>query len=420
MRRFRWLALIGVAATVASLLTVSSASAGTSSRARSQSTGITSTEIKVAGLVDANAADTAAGAKARFDEQNASGGVNGRKITLVETPSDNGDPNQDLTAAKRLVEQDGVAAIVPVQSVVFQAGTYLAQQKIPFFGWGISTQFYKNPYAFGFTGAAVAPAPLKSTNASWAMSIDTMFKAQGVKTGAKGKAAAIIAQENDSGAVGLIADVAASKAAGMKVVYQKASIPFPTPPGDYTPYVTQLMTSNNGKAPDVIFVVTQANVVIGLSKALGEAGYTGINTNAALYDPRAAAVAKGQTVYTQFNVPEDTANANMQKVVTSLKSALGTKPITQTALSGYFGADMFIQALKKAGKNPTSQSIQKAASTMTYQIKGVVGPTKYPASQTLSSPCATLTQSNGTGYTIVAPFKCYTNITIPGGKPIKY
>ena len=209
MRRFRWLALIAVAVTVASLLTVSSASAGTSSRARSQSTGITSTEIKVAGLVDANAADTAVGAKARFDEQNASGGVNGRKITLVETPSDNGDPNQDLTIAKRLVEQDGVAAIVPVQSVVFQAGSYLAQQKIPFFGWGISTQFYKNPYAFGFTGAAVAPAPLKSANArSWAMSIDAMHKAQGDKNGAKGKAAAFIAQENDSGAVGLTAGVA--------------------------------------------------------------------------------------------------------------------------------------------------------------------------------------------------------------------
>jgi branched-chain amino acid transport system substrate-binding protein len=417
MTRFRWLVLVAVAALAASALTLSGAAGA---RTRTDSPGITSTEIKVAGLVDANAADTGIGAQARFDEENAKGGVNGRKITLVETPSDNGDPNQDLSVAKRLVEQDGVAAIVPVQSVVFQAGTYLAQQKIPAFGWGISTQFYKNPYAFGFTGAAVAPSPLKSTNASWAMSIDTMYKAQGVKTGAKGKTAAIIAQENDSGAVGLAADVVAAKAAGMKVVYQKASIPFPTPPGDYTPYVTQLMSSANGKAPDIIFVVTQANVVIGLGQALNQAGFTGIQTNAALYDPRAAAVAKGQTVYTQFDVPEDTANANMQKVVVSLKAKLGTKPISQTALSGYFGADMFIQALKKAGKNPTSQGIAAAASKMTYQIKGVVGPTKYPASLTLASPCATLTLSDGTGYKIVAPYKCYTNITIPGGKPIKY
>jgi ABC-type branched-subunit amino acid transport system substrate-binding protein len=415
MGRVRWLVLLAVGALIASLLTVGAASA----RTRTQTQGITSTEIKVAGLVDSQAPDTGIGAQARFDEENAKGGVNGRKINLVETATDGGDPNQDLTVARRLVEQDSVAAIVPVQSVVFQAGSFLAQQKIPFFGWGISTQFYKNPYGFGFTGAAVAPAPLKSANASWAMSMDAAFKALG-QGGAKGKAAAFIAQENDSGAVGLIAGVASAKAAGMKVVYQKASLPFPTPPADYTPYVTQLMTSNNGKPPDVVFVVTQAGVTIGLGKALNEAGYTGIQTNAALYDPRAAAVAKGETVYTQFNVPEDTANANMQHVVTSLKSALGSKPITQTALSGYFGADMFIQALKKAGKNPTSQSIQKAASTMTYQIKGVVGPTKYPKSMTLSSPCATLTVSDGTGYKIVAPYKCYTNITIPGGKPIKY
>jgi branched-chain amino acid transport system substrate-binding protein len=418
MGRVRWLVLLAVGTLIASLLTLGAASA----RTRTQSQGITSTEIKVAGIVDANAADTGAGAQARFDEENAKGGVNGRKINLVETPSDNGDPNQDLTIGRRLVQQDGVAAIVPVQSVVFQSGSFLAQQKIPFFGWGISTQFYKNPYGFGFTGAAVAPTPLKATNASWAQSMDAAFKANG-QGGSKGKTAAIIAQENDSGAVGLIADVAAAKAAGMKVVYQKATIPFPTPPADYTPYVTQLMTSNNGQPPDVIFVVTQANVVIGLGKALNESNYKGIQTNAALYDPRAAAVAKGQTVYTQFDIPEDTANANMQHVVDSLKKAgLGTtaKPISQTALSGYFGADMFIQALKKAGKNPTSQSIQKAASTMTYQIKGVVGPTKYPKSFTLASPCATLSFSDGTSYKIVAPYKCYTNITIPGLKPIKY
>ncbi|HZP29760.1 MAG TPA: ABC transporter substrate-binding protein [Acidimicrobiia bacterium] len=415
-RWFRWLALVAVAALGASMLGGAPASA----RVRAQSNGISSTEVKVGGIVDSQAPDTGVGAQARFDEENAKGGVNGRKINLVETATDNGDPNQDLAVAKRLVEQDGVAAIVPVQSVVFQGGSYLAQQKIPFFGWGISTQFYKNPYGFGFTGSAVAPSPLKSANASWALSIDAMFRNQGDKNGAKGKAVALIAQENDSGQVGLEAGVAAAKAAGMKVVYQKASLPFPTPPSDYTPFVTQLLASNNGKAPDVIFMVTQAGVVIGLSKALSEAGYTGINTNAALYDPRAAAVSKGMTVYTQFDVPEDTANANMQKVVTALKNALGTKPITQTALAGYFGADMFIQALKKAGKNPTSQKIQQAAAKMTYQIKGVVGPTKYPASFTLASPCATLVQSDGTAYKIVAPYKCYTNISIPGGKPIKY
>ena len=73
-----------------------------------------------------------------------------------------------------------------------------------------------------------------------------------------------------------------------------------------------------------------------------------------------------------------------------LNCSLGT-------LAGYFAADMFIQALKKAGKSPTQQTIQKAAAKMTYEVKNVIGPVKYPAAFTQGSPCAQLAKSNGTG-----------------------
>ncbi|HZP30534.1 MAG TPA: ABC transporter substrate-binding protein, partial [Acidimicrobiia bacterium] len=321
MHRFRWLAVAAVAALGVSTVAVAPATA----RTRAQSNGISGDEIKVAGVVDAQAPDTGIGAQARFDEENAKGGVFGRKIKLVEMANDNGDPTQDEAAVKRLVQQDGVAAIVPVQSVVFQGGTFLAQQRVPFFGWGISTQFFKNPYGFGFTGPAVTPSPVKSSNTSWAGALDAMFRAQGDPNGAKGKTVALIAEENDSGVTGLEENIPPVKAYGMKIVYQKASIPFATPPSDYTPFVNQLLTSNNGKAPDVIIQLNQVNVVIGLSRALNEAGYTGVDTNAVLYDPRAVGIAKNQVIYTQFDVPEDTANPNMQKVVTALENAgLGT------------------------------------------------------------------------------------------------
>jgi hypothetical protein len=51
---------------------------------------------------------------------------------------------------------------------------------------------------------------------------------------------------------------------------------------------------------------------------------------------------------------------------------------------------------------------------MTYQIKGTVGPTKYPASYQIPvKACATLLyDADGTAFTIAKPFSC-TNKTYP-------
>src|SRR4029077_15087937 len=98
---------------------------------------------------------------------------------------------------------------------------------------------------------------------------------------------------------------------GFKLVFQKNDLPA-TPPGDYSPYVNELMTSNGGKQPDVIFVTVSVNNTLNLPGKLVQAGYNGILTNAVLYDPRAVGLMKANSVFTQFDVPEDTSNAAMQ------------------------------------------------------------------------------------------------------------
>src|SRR4029077_7860746 len=103
-----------------------------------------------------------------------------------------------------------------------------------------------------------------------------MYKGQGVTTGAKGKTAAIISQANASGVNGIQVSGAAAKAADMKVVYQKASIPAASPPSDYTPFAQALLSSNNGGQPDVIFIVTQFNYTLPLSSLLQTSGFKGI------------------------------------------------------------------------------------------------------------------------------------------------
>src|SRR4029077_2459406 len=126
-------------------------------------TGVTSNSITVEGVVTKTSqagysfADSDLGAKALFKEVNDAGGVNGRKINYLGAKDDAGDPSQGPGLARAIVQQDKAFAVVPVVSAVFQP-TYLVQQQIPFFGWGINPAFCNNDFGFGLNGCVVPAA----------------------------------------------------------------------------------------------------------------------------------------------------------------------------------------------------------------------------------------------------------------------
>jgi branched-chain amino acid transport system substrate-binding protein len=418
VKRKKLVAVFAVTALLGTLALASVDAAG--AKVVSDARGVTSDSITVAGICDPNFSTSAVGAQARFDAENAKGGTNGRKYDFKGCNNDNDDPNQDLTIGKRLVQQDGVFAIVPTMTPTLASAPFFAQQKVPFIGWGISTGFCNNPYALAFTGCIVPPPNIKTTGTTWGELMDGAFKKAGDPKGAKGKTAAVISEDNDAGKTGTPVIVAQAKYVKMKVVYGKASIPAPPAVvGDYSPYVTAIMTSNKGQPPDVVFVVTSFANVLGLSNALLQAGYKGQLTNAVAYDPALTKAASGQSVFAQFDVPEDTGNPNMVKIVDNIEK-VSSAPIGQGTLGGYFAADAFIAAVKKAGKNLTPESFAKVLTKFTYKIKGVIGPTKYPQSRTLGAPCGVLVTSNGTAYEITVPYACYQDINYETLKPVKY
>jgi len=387
--------------------------------AQSSQRGVTSTEIKVEGLgYSAFYADAGKAAKVRFDEANSSGEIpGGRKITYLGFKDDNSSADTNLQAGRTMVDQDGIFAAVPVLTPFLQAGSYFQQQKVPTVGWGISAAFCDSSitFIFGFTGCLVPPGnPPKYAGNTWGELVNAQLKAQG-KGGAKGKTAAVISDNNDSGKSGVQVISATAEAVGMKVVYaQAATPPPPATVTDYSPYVQAIMTSNSGQPPDVVFLVQAVSNVLGLGRALTQAGFKGIQTNAVAYAPQLTSTATGWSAFTQFATPEST-NPNMQQIVTKLHSA-GITDIGQAALAGYFAADMFVQALKKTGKNLTADSFQKVMSRLTYGIDGVIGPTYYPAGYTEGSPCGQLATSDGTKWTVTAPFACYELLTQKKGK----
>lgn len=408
-----------VTAVAAAAVAMGSLAVTGSAGAQSSVRGVTDETIKVGGLgYSAFYEEAGKAAKARFDLANKNGEIpGGREIDYIGFTDDKSSGDTNLSETRRLVTEEQVFGITPVLSPAFQAaGAFLNQSKVPTIGWGISSAFCEsgNKYIFGFTGCLVPDPPTYPGN-TWGELMNQYFKNKGVSTGAKGKTAAIIADNNDSGKTGVEVIAATAEAVGMKVVYAEAALPAPPATvADFTPYVQDIMTSNGGKQPDVAFLVVAPSNVYGLGPALAQAGFTGVNTNAVAYVPSLAGLTKGWQAFTQFATPEAPAPA-MATIVSTLKAA-GIDPVGQPGLAGYYSADMFVQILKKVGKNLTPERFQAVAAKFTYSIEDVVGPTVYPAGFKAGTPCGQLAESDGTKYTVTAEFACYDLLTKKGNK----
>jgi branched-chain amino acid transport system substrate-binding protein len=393
-----------VAGLVAALLTPAAGGAATP-RVATASGG----KITVAGLgYVATFGDADTGAAARFQAANQNKEVKGYTFDYKELADDKNDPNTALSEARRLVTQDGVLAIVPAVSVVTPSD-YLTQQQIPWFGVGYDETYCTSGKAgFGISayGCLIPPDPTRLPGTQW-----QLLKKQLASKGVQNPTLALLGTDTTSGKVSVQGSASAAEGVGFKVVYAKGA--FPGPPavvGDYSPYAQALLTANGGKAPDVIYTSIAPTSALSLTALLNSSGYTGTYLSP-FYSPLLIKPLANAYVFLQFaGFESDSAGVKqMNETIDAYKP--GTKP--SLALSaGYFSADMFIQAVKnslKSSKTLTSASVQKAAAKMTYQIKGTIGPTSYPASFKLGTQaCSTLEFDDGTAFSIAQPFTCTT------------
>jgi ABC-type branched-subunit amino acid transport system substrate-binding protein len=394
-----------------------SASAPIGSSASTAATGVTSNSITVEGVVTKTSqagysfADADLGAKALFKEVNDAGGVNGRKINYLGSKDDAGDPSQGPGLARAIVQQDKAFAVVPVVSPVFQP-TYLVQQQIPFFGWGINPAFCNNDFGFGLNGCVVPAAPQDLVTTAPAVVVG---KALG---DGKGKTVAILANDDAAGTSGIDVIKTAYVAAGFDVVYAKASVP-DAPVSDWTPYVSAVMASNKGQAPDIMDYGTQLPDVVGMRTAMNRAGFHGLSVDPVAYAPQllqSSATSAGlQNEYVELQfAPFEANTAAMTKMIQSIKAVGGTdNNLTEAAAVGYWSADLFVAGLKQAGRNLTQASLTKALnSNFKFSVAGGLGEIQFPADHTAVSPCGSLVQVQGSKYVQVVPLTCSQNVPL--------
>jgi ABC-type branched-subunit amino acid transport system substrate-binding protein len=408
-RRKSWWA-IGVAVALA----VGVTTAGTSGLAGAQSStrGVTGDSIKVAGMLSKQFfGDAEKGAAARFDRENAKGGVFGRTIDMGSAADDNFDPNTNIQEARRLVTQEKVFAIVPTANIVLASANFLEQQKVPFLGWGIDASFCDHEYAYGWSGCVGGGSDPQYSDG---FNFSALAKMIGEPT--KGLTAALVAEDTDAARTGNKTQASAAKDMGVKVTYNEAVIPAPPATvGDFTPFVQDIMTSNDGGPPDMaLLYLASIPATLGLQNGLRDAGFEGPIMNTQTYDPQLAAPSNTGSVYVQFGAFETADTVPAVKTMLDDLEAADVAP-TVLAAAGWLSADMFIEALKKTGKNLTIENFQKAANKLTYKRTGLVGPTPL-GDKPRPSPCGTLVTSNGTGYDVSVPYFCAKAYPYPSKK----
>jgi ABC-type branched-subunit amino acid transport system substrate-binding protein len=203
-----------------------------------------------------------------------------------------------------------------------------------------------------------------------------------------------------------------------KVTYSQSKIPGTSPTTDFSPYAQAILTSNGGKAPDVMFHVTTVPNAEGLTKALSNSGFKGIQMNAVTYDPKyltgsGAADLDKEYVFIQYSAFEANTPATQQmlKDVEAVDSK--QKELTQDIAIGYYSADIFLHHLQKAGKTLSRDSLVKAANDgSTYEVAGGIGKISFPANHTASVPCGSLVQINGGKYESKVPLTCFKNVPL--------
>jgi ABC-type branched-subunit amino acid transport system substrate-binding protein len=369
--------------------------------------------IVVGGVWSASTyAGTDIGAEAAFKAFNASGGLDGRMIKFIGMQDDAQSNTQNLTATKNLIN-DHVFAVVPVATSSWVSGPLLAKANIPYFGMSINTNWWGENNAFSVIGSnPPSPTTLKTETDSVAV----ICKA--VPGGCHGKTVAIIATNDSAAKENAANDAAQFRRAGAKVVAEQSSIPDPPAVvSDYTPYADQLMSANSGKQPNIIQQVLPPTADVAMIAELRNLGFKGTDFNFSLYDPRAVSVAKGSDTLVTFEPWE----ANTPAVNTMKQRVLAFDPkasLGQPTLIGYYSAELFIAALKKAGPNATSQSMTKALNSgFTFGVPGGIGTTTYPQDHHAVSTCLSVVTSDGKAYKVAVPLTCPALIPNPLYKP---
>ncbi|HEX5586229.1 MAG TPA: ABC transporter substrate-binding protein [Acidimicrobiia bacterium] len=351
------------------------------------------------------------GVKARLTRANTKHEVKGVTFQYTEYLDDGSSDATAQAAAAKLVDQDGVFAIVPSLSLFTPAAT-LAKERVPSFGWGADGSFCTGSrsspgYGFAVSGclAPVLPDRVPATG-------EPLYGAVRAATGTAAPTLAVISTATDPGRRFASVQSTAFAAAGFNVVYVKGSLPVP-PTNNATAVVQDLLLANQGAPPDAVVCLATTECLF-VHQLLVANNYRGMFQSLLSTD----APIRGMTdaLAAPQYVPFSAGTAAQARMLDDVRAVNATATLTPDVVIGYLAADMLVAALRRVvrdDKAVTGANVQRAAASMTFKVDGLYGPTKYPDSFVRSTQaCSALVRDTGTSWDVVDPYACTTK-TVP-------
>lgn len=379
--------------------------------------GVTAKSIKIGCVTTIQSyAGYQTGIAARFAQINKTGGIYGRKLTLITCKNDANSVQTNTTDNEQVVTQDTAFAVITLSADELPGATnFLDSHQVPYIGWGFNPGFCGYRWGFGWDGCLGGNSVTHPVEAVAGQLAEAMIKASGIP--AQTVRAAVQLTNNAAGKVGAAESAVAWGSTGAKLVYNAATYPSTASGVNPAPYVAAILASK----PNIIYVETNFTNVAPLAASLKAAGYTGPIMDFTNYIPgllaAVPALAKaltGEYVNTQV-VPSEQGTAYDAGIVAALKAITKTPFVTLGSFMGYAEATLLAGMIKAAGKNLNTKTFTKAVNVVDSKytsFKGTPagGPGKmvWPAAHYISADCVAIVQVTKTTYKVKIPYTCYT------------
>ena len=316
------------------------------------STGVTAKEVKVgyifskAGLAGSTFENAADGFNARVKEENAKGGVNGRKIVPV-IADDSGSTN-NLVAAQNLVQNEKVFLVVNNSPFAFLGYRFLLDNGVPMVGGGYDGNEYGQPGNEKLISILGNNLPVYGAQYKGGF-VDLMKKA-----GAKNVGTVAYGSSASSTAAAKNLQKYPVPEAGLNAAYTNTTVDFGTT--DVGPLV--LGMKNAGVDAVYLPLVLSTNLAIVQTAAQNNLKFklavlaTGYGQ--ALLDQPAAQAIGPEVLLAQAWAPVELKTAATKKFASDLTKYTSYKGVPDFGVyTGYLTADLMIKGLQAAGKNLT-------------------------------------------------------------------
>jgi len=296
------------------------------------------------------------GAQLRIDQENAKGGVNGRKITF-KVYDDQSSPTAQVSAAQQAIQSDHIFGLGAATSTVSMFPT-LKAAGIPITGF-TNQAFNSDRNAFGVNGVPAPPGigslvTIQKLKALGATKIANINHAS---------AGATASANTTAGLLGLVPGVSQS----LRIADE--------PQGSHDATSTALRVKSSGSDGAIIVGFIEGGVSIAQALAQQGVKLKGMSI-VGLSDPavlKTTGTALDGALGTNYGtVPVGVNNAAVRTMTNGMKAA-GVNPYSAAAPIGYLDADLFIRGLKEAGQCPTrALFIDKLRNVTNYNGGGLV------------------------------------------------